>query len=119
VFYWLTITVANTLGTALGDAAADDLGLGFSGGALVFAALLCAVAAVYRWAPRVPRTVLFWSAYVLTRPFGATLGDTLTKPRSEGGLALGRIAASLTILACMMVAVLVTTQRERSRGAAT
>ncbi len=111
VFYWLTIVVANTLGTALGDCAADDLGLGFGGGALAFAALLVLVALLYRWAPRIPRSALFWSAYVLTRPFGATLGDTLTKPRAEGGLALGRIAASLTIVVLMVVAIAVTARR--------
>lgn len=111
VFYWLTIVVANTLGTALGDCAADDLDLGFAGGALVFAGLLGIVAALYRWGARVPRTALFWAAYVLTRPFGATLGDTLTKPRDQGGLALGRIAASMTILLMMVAGVAVTSRR--------
>jgi uncharacterized membrane-anchored protein len=113
LFYWLTIVVANTLGTALGDCAADDLGLGFSGGALVFAALLALVAALYRWAPRLPRSALFWAAYVLTRPVGATMGDTLTKPRQDGGLALGRIAASLVIVLLMVIAIAVTTRRGR------
>ena len=116
IFYWLAIVVANTLGTALGDCTADDLGLGFSGGALLFAGLLVVVAALYRWAPRIPRSALFWAAYVLTRPFGATLGDTLTKPRDEGGLALGRITASLTILLLMVVAIAVTSNRDRRRA---
>ncbi len=111
VFYWLTIVVANTLGTALGDCAADDLGLGFGGGALAFAGLLLLVALLYRWAKGIPRSALFWSAYVLTRPFGATLGDTLTKPRDEGGLALGRIAASAVIVVLMVAAVAVTSRR--------
>jgi len=116
IFYWLTIVVANTLGTALGDCTADDLGLGFSGGALVFAGLLAVVAALYRWAPRLPRSALFWAAYVLTRPFGATLGDTLTKPRDEGGLALGRIGASLAIVLLMVAAIAVTSNRDRRRA---
>ncbi|HTH60544.1 MAG TPA: hypothetical protein VL689_10375 [Paraburkholderia sp.] len=112
VFYWVAIVVANTLGTALGDFAASSAGLGFEGGALVFAGLLAIVALVWRLAPRVPTAVLFWCAYVLTRPLGATLGDTLTKPQAEGGLALGRIAATLTIIALMAVIVAVQTRRE-------
>ncbi|MGN6666163.1 MAG: COG4705 family protein [Trinickia sp.] len=105
VFYWVTILVSNTLGTALGDFAADDLGLGFEHGALVFAGLLIIVALVWRLSRRVPIGVLFWAAYVLTRPLGATLGDTLTKPIVEGGLDLNRISASLAILAAMVAVV--------------
>lgn len=105
VFYWVTILVSNTLGTALGDFMATTVGLGFERGTLVFAGLLAAVAVAWRVGKRIPVSVLFWSAYVLTRPLGATLGDTLTKAHSEGGLALGRISASLAILAAM-VAVL-------------
>lgn len=107
VFYWVTILVSNTLGTALGDFAADDLGLGFEHGALVFAGLLIVVALVWRLSRRVPIGVLFWAAYVLTRPLGATLGDTLTKPIAEGGLDLNRISASLAILAAMVAVVVV------------
>lgn len=113
VFYWVAIVVANTLGTALGDFAADSAGLGFEGGALAFSALLVVVALVWRFAPRVPVAVLFWCAYVLTRPLGATLGDTLTKSHAEGGLALGRIDATLTIIALMVVLVTLQTRRER------
>jgi len=98
VFYWLTIVVSNTLGTALGDFAASSAGLGFERGALAFAALLAVVALAWRAARRIPVSVLFWTAYVLTRPLGATLGDTLTKPHAEGGFALARIPASLAIL---------------------
>jgi len=105
VFYWLAIVVANTLGTALGDFTASSVGIGFEGGALVFAALLAIVAALWWLAPRAPTAVLFWCAYVLTRPLGATLGDTLTKSQDEGGLALGRIGATLAILALMAVIV--------------
>jgi uncharacterized membrane-anchored protein len=106
VFYWLTIVVSNTLGTALGDFAASSAGLGFERGALVFAALLALVALAWRITRRIPASVLFWAAYVLTRPLGATLGDTLTKPYAEGGFALARIPASLTILG-VLAAVLV------------
>ena len=112
LFYWLTILVSNTLGTALGDYTADDLQLGFAGGALLFAGLIAAVAAVYYFT-KVPRSILFWAAYVLTRPLGATLGDVLTKPLSQGGLNLSRIGSSL-VLAVAMVAIVVLTHR-RSR----
>ncbi|MGN6234308.1 MAG: COG4705 family protein [Trinickia sp.] len=107
VFYWVTILVSNTLGTALGDFAADDLGLGFEHGALLFAGLLVIVALVWRLGRRVPIGVLFWAAYILTRPLGATLGDTLTKPLAQGGLDLNRISASLAILAAMVVIVVI------------
>jgi uncharacterized membrane-anchored protein len=119
VFYWVAIVVANTLGTALGDFTASTAGFGFEGGALIFAGLLVIVALVWRFAPRVPAAVLFWCAYVLTRPLGATLGDTLTKSHAEGGLALGRIVATLTIIALMAVFVTVQTLRDRRtrRGA--
>jgi uncharacterized membrane-anchored protein len=105
VFYWLTILVSNTLGTALGDFAASSLGLGFERGALVFAGLLAIVALAWRATKQIPVSVLFWAAYVLTRPLGATLGDTLTKSHAEGGLALERIPASLAILAALAVVV--------------
>jgi uncharacterized membrane-anchored protein len=110
-FYWLTILVANTLGTALGDFTADDLGLGFQKGALVFAVLIVVVAGAYFFT-RIPRSTLFWSAYVLTRPLGATLGDTITKPHAQGGLQLGRIASSLVIALAMAALVLWNTRTE-------
>jgi uncharacterized membrane-anchored protein len=113
IFYWLTILVSNTLGTALGDLVATTAGLGFQRGTLVFAGLLALVAAGYLWLKRIPPGVLFWSAYVLTRPFGATLGDTLTKPRAEGGLAVGRISASLAIAALMVIGIGIVSRRER------
>jgi uncharacterized membrane-anchored protein len=118
VFYWLTILVSNTLGTALGDFVATTAGLGFQRGTLVFAGLLALVAAGHLWLKRIPPSVLFWSAYVLTRPFGATLGDTLTKPRADGGLALGRISASLALAALMVIGVVVVSRRERRSAAA-
>jgi uncharacterized membrane-anchored protein len=112
IFYWVTILVSNTLGTALGDFAADDAGLGFVGGSAVFAGLIAVVAAVYFLAPGAPRSVLFWAAYVLTRPLGATLGDTLTKARAEGGLDVSRITSSLVILAAMIILITLTSRRE-------
>jgi len=111
-FYWVTILVSNTLGTALGDFVATDAGLGFERGALVFAGLIAIVAALHYWTD-IPGSVLFWSAYVLTRPLGATLGDTLTKPHAEGGLGLGRITCSLVMAATMVVIVAWTWRRER------
>lgn len=106
IFYWLTILVSNTLGTALGDYAADDTGLdlGFEKGALVFGALLLVIAGLY-FLTRIPRSYLFWGAYILTRPLGATVGDVVTKPHDEGGLALGRISSSLAILGLMVVGI--------------
>jgi len=95
-FYWATILVSNTLGTALGDFLADDGGLGYQGGALVFGAALLAVAALYFFTG-ISRTLLFWAGFILTRPLGATLGDTLTKPLADGGLNLGRIVSSLAL----------------------
>jgi uncharacterized membrane-anchored protein len=104
LFYWATIVVSNTLGTALGDFTASTTGIGFEAGALIFAGLiaLVAVAHLFKAAPQV---ILFWAAYVLTRPLGATLGDTLTKPHTQGGLALGRFAATFAIAAVMVVIV--------------
>jgi uncharacterized membrane-anchored protein len=103
-FYWLTILISNTLGTALGDFTADTAGVGFGGGALIFSGLIALVAAAYFFS-KIPRAVLFWAAYVLTRPLGATLGDTLTKPLAQGGLDLSRIDSSLVIAAVMVVGV--------------
>lgn len=114
-FYWVTILVSNTLGTALGDFVATTGGLGFEGGALVFAGLLALVALAYARVKTIPASGLFWAAYVLTRPLGATLGDTLTKPHAEGGLELGRISSSLLIAAAMGVGIVLVSRRERSR----
>lgn len=97
LFYWVTILFSQTLGTALGDWTADSVGLGYRGSALAFGALL-AVLAVLAFRSRLSRTGLFWSAFILTRPLGAVVGDFLDKPRTEGGLALSRVSASLVIL---------------------
>jgi len=109
-FYWTTILFSQTLGTALGDFLADTGGLGYPGGALVFASGLAVVAALY-YATAISRTVLFWAAFILTRPLGATLGDFLDKPVSDGGLALGRFTASAVLAAVIVVLVLVIPQR--------
>jgi uncharacterized membrane-anchored protein len=111
-FYWLTILVSNTLGTALGDFVADDTGLGFAGGAALFTGLLLLVVAAYYFT-KMSHVALFWTAYVLSRPLGATLGDTLTKPTDEGGLHLSRIASSLVIAAAMVVLILITFKSQR------
>lgn len=109
-FYWVTILFSNTLGTALGDFLADTSGLGYEGGALVFAAALALLAAAYFFT-EFSRTALFWMAFILTRPLGATLGDTLTKPISHGGLDLSRISSSLVIAAFIIGCILVLPQR--------
>ena len=116
-FYWLTILVANTLGTALGDFTASDTGLGFERGAMVFAVLIAVVAAL-NFFTRVPKSILFWAAYVLTRPLGATLGDTLTKSREEGGLEFGRITSTLVMAGAIVIIVGFTSWRERRAEAA-
>lgn len=116
-FYWVTILVSNTLGTALGDFTADDLGAGFEGGALIFSGLIALVAALHVFT-RIPKPILFWAAYILTRPLGATLGDTLTKPLAHGGLNLDRIAASLVILALMVIVVWLSERRQAQTSAA-
>jgi uncharacterized membrane-anchored protein len=104
LFYWVTIVISNTLGTALGDFVATDAGLGFERSAVFFAVLLGIVLACYFFTT-VPKSILFWSAYVLTRPLGATLGDTLTKPHSESGFELDRITSSLVIAGLMIVMI--------------
>jgi uncharacterized membrane-anchored protein len=104
-FYWLTITFSQTLGTALGDWAADDGGLGYGGGALLFGAALALIAALAFWT-RVNRVLLFWVAFILTRPLGATVGDFLDKPLDHGGLAFSRPVAS-AVLAIAILALMV------------
>ncbi len=112
-FYWATILFSNTLGTALGDFLADDGGLGYQGGALVFGAALAVIAALY-YLTAISRTLLFWAAFILTRPLGATLGDTLTKPIGEGGLHLGRILSSLALAVFIAACVWLLPQRAGS-----
>jgi uncharacterized membrane-anchored protein len=109
-FYWAAITLSQTLGTALGDWTADDTGLGYEGGALVFAAGLAALAAAYYWT-KISRVFLFWAAFILSRPLGATIGDLLDKPASEGGLALSRPAASAVLAAFIVACILALPQK--------
>lgn len=109
-FYWMTILFSNTLGTALGDCLADTSGLGYIGGATVFAGDLALIAAAYFWTT-ISHTALFWMAFILTRPLGATVGDLLTKPHDHGGLNLGRITSSLIIAAFIIVCILFTSQK--------
>jgi uncharacterized membrane-anchored protein len=109
-FYWASITCSQTLGTALGDWTADTGGLGYEGGALVFAAGLAVIIGLYFWTS-VPRVLLFWTAFILTRPFGATVGDFLDKPVGNGGLALSRPLASAVIAVFIIVCILLIPQR--------
>ena len=109
IFYWITITFSQTLGTALGDWSADPLsdggwGLGYSGGALVFGVALAILALLY-FSTKVSRVALFWAAFILTRPLGATVGDWLDKPLSKGGLELSRPLAS-AVLAAVIVGLI-------------
>lgn len=113
IFYWLTILVSNTLGTALGDFAATDLGLGFERGAMIFAVAIALVALAYKFT-HIQHAALFWAAYVLTRPLGATLGDTLTKAHDAGGLNFSRITGSLILAAGMALLVATTSLRKRA-----
>ena len=109
-FYWATITFSQTLGTALGDWMADDTGLGYEGAALVVAAALALVAAGYFWT-KMSYVLLFWAAFILTRPLGATVGDFLDKPFDDGGLALSRPLASAVIGIVMIACILVLPQK--------
>ncbi len=112
-FYWAAITFSQTLGTALGDWMADSTGLGYEGGALVFAAGLAVLAAAYYWTD-LSRVLLFWAAFILTRPLGATVGDFLDKPRNHGGLELSRPIASAVIATLILAAILILPQRAGS-----
>ncbi|HEX7967798.1 MAG TPA: hypothetical protein VF502_06235 [Stellaceae bacterium] len=109
-FYWAAITFSQTLGTALGDWMADTTGLGYTGGALVFCIGLAILAGLYWWT-NISRVLLFWAAFILTRPLGATVGDYLDKPTSHGGLAISRPLASAVIAAVMVLLILILPQR--------
>jgi uncharacterized membrane-anchored protein len=110
VYYWVTIMLSQTLGTALGDWTADTAGLGYGGSAIVFGALLALVGAAYFWTT-LSRTLLFWVAFILTRPLGAVVGDLLDKPRDAGGLALSRFTAPAVLLSFIVACILVFPQR--------
>lgn len=109
-FYWVTIMFSQTLGTALGDWTADTAGLGYSGSAIVFSAMLATLAAAY-YRTTLSRTMLFWAAFILTRPLGAVVGDLLDKPISHGGLALSRYSASAALLVLIVSCILIFSQK--------
>lgn len=106
MFYWITIMFSQTLGTALGDWTADTAGLGYTGGALVFGSMLAVIAAAY-YRSRISHTVLFWAAFILTRPLGAVVGDFLDKPIINGGLAIGRFSASMALLVVIVLCIFI------------
>lgn len=112
IFYWVTILFSQTLGTALGDWMADTNGLGYEGGALVFGAGLALVAAAYYFT-KVSHTLLFWYAFILTRPLGATVGDLLDKPLDHGGLAFSRYTASAALAIFIIACILLLPQKAR------
>lgn len=114
-FYWLTIMFSQTLGTALGDWTADTAGWGFLGAAAIFGGLLAVVAALYFFT-KVSRTALFWTAFVLTRPLGAVVGDFLDKPPAEGGLELSRYVASGILFAAILILIFVLPQRPAQKA---
>jgi uncharacterized membrane-anchored protein len=113
-FYWVTIMFSQTLGTALGDWTADTEGVGYLGAAAIFGGLLLVLAALH-FMTKVSKTVLFWSAFVLTRPLGAVVGDFLDKPIDHGGLALSRYAASAVLLCAMVLLIWLLPKRPAGR----
>ena len=115
IFYWVTIMFSQTLGTALGDWTADTQGMGYLGGAILFGSLL-AVLAILHFTRKVPVAILFWAAFILTRPLGAVVGDLLDKPLASGGLNLSRYSASLVLMALMAVGILVFPQKAAERS---
>jgi uncharacterized membrane-anchored protein len=116
MLYWVAILFSNTLGTALGDFLADDSGLGFAGGVILIGSLL-AVVTICFFFTKISRVLLFWIAFVLTRPFGATLGDVLTKPRDRGGFDFGTMGAS-AVLAAILIAFVVYAMIENNKRTA-
>ena len=112
LFYWVAILFSNTLGTALGDFLADDSGLGFLGGAVLIGGLI-ALVALASYVTRLNQVMLFWVAFVLTRPFGATFGDLLTKPSEKGGLGFGTVGSSLILAMLLVLFVRYTSTKER------
>jgi uncharacterized membrane-anchored protein len=113
LFYWIAILFSNTLGTALGDFLADDSGLGFLGGALLIGGLLALIVLAHYFT-KISKIVLFWIAFVLTRPFGATFGDLLTKTHEKGGLGFGTIGSSLVLITLLIGFVVYTSRREQA-----
>jgi uncharacterized membrane-anchored protein len=114
-FYWATIMFSQTLGTALGDWSADTAGLGYRGGALLFSAMLVLIA-IAHYRTRISRTILFWAAFIVTRPLGAVVGDFLDKPRSAGGLAMSRYSASAALLVLIAASIIFWPQKAAARS---
>lgn len=116
MFYWVTIMFSQTLGTALGDWTSDSMGFGYGGSAVIFSVLLLIIVVLFAWT-KVSRTVLFWAAFILTRPLGAVVGDYLDKPLEKGGLALSRYSASAALLVFIILCVLIFPQRAGKKAA--
>jgi uncharacterized membrane-anchored protein len=114
LFYWIAFLIANTLGTAAGDFLADNMGLGFMASAILISGLLIIIAALHYFT-EVSGTLLFWVAFVLTRPFGATFGDFLTKPLSKGGINFGTVGSSIVFAVVLVLAIAQETKLERGR----
>ena len=112
-FYWVTIMFSQTLGTALGDWTADSAGFGYTGAAVIFGGLLALVVVAYYWS-NINRTMLFWAAFILTRPLGAVVGDFLDKPLDKGGLDVSRPLASLIL--ALLIVVLIAALPQRAGG---
>ena len=115
LFYWTAILFSNTLGTALGDFLSDDSGLGFAGGALVVGGSLAVLAVLY-FTTHISRVLLFWAAFILTRPFGATFGDLMTKTHEQGGLDLGTVGSSAVLAGLLGILIIVTTVRMKKEA---
>jgi uncharacterized membrane-anchored protein len=115
MFYWMTIMFSQTLGTALGDWTADNAGMGYGGSAILFASLLALIAAGYYWT-KISHTLLFWAAFILTRPLGAVVGDFLDKPREAGGLALSRYSASAALAVFIVICMAIFPHRAAKRS---
>lgn len=115
LFYWITITFSQTLGTALGDWSSDTAGLGYTGGMMLYAVLLLIVIALYLFT-KTSRVMLFWTAFVLTRPLGAVVGDFLDKPISHGGLDLSRFSASAVLLIAILVCIFIASRMDGQKS---
>ena len=116
VFYWIAILFSNSLGTAFGDFLSDNIGLSYSAGALVTAGIIAVVIALH-YLTRINEIVLFWIAFIFTRPFGATFGDLLTKPVAKGGLNLGTIPATLVTTVLLTILIIITTRKHNAQKA--
>ena len=115
MFYWVTIMFSQTLGTALGDWTADTAGLGYGGAAILFGAILAAIAAAY-YRTKISHTTLFWAAFIFTRPLGAVVGDFLDKPMNKGGMELSRYSASATLLALIISCIFIFSHKPAKRA---